>query len=63
MKRTATRKYLIENGVRALPCDSMPHSNASDLIFDFLCGPIQCVATIVVTMKPNEMSIIIKTGT
>lgn len=51
-KRIATRKYLIENGIRALPCDSIPHSNVSSLIFDFRFGPKKWVATIVVTTKP-----------
>ena len=32
----ATKKYLIANGVRALPWLSTPHSKVSNLIFDFL---------------------------
>lgn len=51
-KSIATRKYLIENGTRALPCDSIPHSNVSSLIFDFLLGPRKCVAVMVATTNP-----------
>lgn len=60
--KTATKKYLIENGVRALPCTSIPHSKGSDFTFDFLCGPIQCVANIVATTKPSATIIISKIG-
>ena len=52
-KRIATRKYLIENGIRALPWDSIPHSKVSSLTFDFLLGPSKCVEIITIATNPR----------
>ena len=37
--KIATKKYLIENGKRAFPCGSIPHSNESSLILVLRRGP------------------------
>ena len=57
-KRIATRKYLIEKGERAFPCDSIPHSNACCLILVLRFGPSQCVRTITVTTNPSATTAI-----
>ena len=51
--KIATKKYFTENGTRAFPEDSIPHSNESNFLLDFLLGPKKCVATMVVTTKPS----------
>lgn len=35
----ATRKYFTENGIRALPTDSIPHSKFLSLFLECLFGP------------------------
>ncbi len=50
--KMATRKYLIENGIRALPRGSIPHSKESSLILPFLLGPSIWVDTMVNPTKP-----------
>lgn len=52
-KRIATRKYLIENGIRALPCDSIPHSKVSSFAFAFRFGPNMWVANMTKITKPR----------
>jgi hypothetical protein len=47
----ATKKYLMENGTRAFPCDSIPHSKESNLMELFFLGPSKCVDTIVTDTK------------
>lgn len=38
-KIMATKKYLMANGTRAFPSDSIPHSKDSNLIFVLRFGP------------------------
>ena len=38
-KRMATKKYFTENGIRALPTDSIPHSKFLSLLAELLFGP------------------------
>ena len=52
-KRMATKKYLTENGIRALPVDSIPHSKLLSLLADDLFGPKRLEITIVPPMKSN----------
>ena len=37
--KIATRKYFTENGIRAFPIPSIPHSKFLSLVADFLFGP------------------------
>ena len=48
----ATKKYFIEKGILAFPCDSIPHSKVSFFILDLRFGPSKWVATIVVPTNP-----------
>jgi hypothetical protein len=49
----ATRKYLIDIGVRALPITSIPDSNGVSLSFVTRLGPILCVTNMVPNNKPQ----------
>ena len=60
--KIATKKYLIEKGMRALPCDSMPHSKVSNFTFDFLLGPRRWVTKMVVPTNPTAAINCSKTG-
>src|SRR3569833_2855818 len=53
----ATRKYLIDIGVRALPITSIPDSNGVSLSLVTRLGPILCVTNMVVTTKPTATTI------
>jgi hypothetical protein len=61
-KRMATNRYLIEKGIRELPCGSIPHSNVSNLTSDFLLGPNKCVAKMVVNTNPMATTNMIAIG-
>jgi hypothetical protein len=52
----------MEKGVRALPLDSIPHSNASSLIFTCRFGPNVWVNTMVVITNPNAIKAMITIG-
>ena len=60
--RIAIRKYLIEKGMRALPCGSIPHSNVSSFLTDLRLGPKKWVTTIVVKTKPVATTNIMAMG-
>jgi len=60
--KIATRKYFIEKGIRALPCDSIPHSKLSCLIFECLFGPNKWVTNMVVTTNPAATMKVITMG-
>ena len=49
----ATRKYLTEKGIRALPTDSIPHSKFLSLEADDLFGPNFPETTMVPTTNPT----------
>ena len=61
-KRIATRKYFIENGIRALPTDSIPHSKFLSLITDLRRGPKNPEIIMVVTTNPTANRNCIKIG-
>ena len=58
----ATKKYFTENGIRALPIDSIPHSKFLSLISDTRLGPNFPEIKIVPTTNPTARSICIKIG-
>src|SRR3989304_7010679 len=62
-KSIATKKYLTETGVRALPSTSIPHSKVSSLIFVLRFGPNKCVTNMVLTTKPAATKNMRKMGT
>ena len=60
--KIAAKKYLIENGKRALPCDSIPHSNTSNFVLFWRFGPSMCVTDIVRVTKPPATKAVIIIG-
>ena len=60
--KIATRKYFTENGIRAFPIPSTPHSKFLPLISDFLLGPNFPETIIVPTTNPAASKNCIKIG-
>ena len=49
----ATKKYFTENGIRAFPTDSIPHSKLLSLFADDLFGPKRLEPNIVKATNPT----------
>ncbi|MNL67291.1 hypothetical protein D3C87_1918580 [compost metagenome] len=58
----ATRKYFTENGIRAFPTDSIPHSKFLSLLSEFLLGPNLSETNIVPATNPTAKINCIKIG-
>jgi hypothetical protein len=58
--KIATRKYFTENGIRAFPIPSTPHSKFLFFYFDFLLGPSLPETIIVPTTNPAANKTVIK---
>ena len=58
----ATKKYFTENGTRAFPIDSIPHSKFLSLSIECLFGPYLPDIIIVPTTKPIAKSACISIG-
>ncbi len=61
-KSIATKKYLTENGILALPTDSIPHSKFLSFASDDLLGPNFPETNIVPTTNPTAKTNCIKIG-
>ena len=61
-KRMATKKYFTENGIRALPTDSIPHSKFLSLFTELLFGPNFPEMIMVPTTKPTAKNSCISIG-
>lgn len=60
--KIATKKYFTENGIRAFPIDSIPHSKFSSLILDDLLGPSLPDKIIIPITKPAANKNCIRIG-
>ena len=58
----ATKKYFTENGIRAFPTDSIPHSKFLSLETDERFGPNFPEIMIIPTTNPTANSICISIG-
>ena len=60
-KRIATKKYFTENGIRAFPTDSIPHSKFLSLLLECLFGPKKLDPMMVKTTNPmlNPLALVL----
>ena len=60
--KIATRKYLTEKGILALPTDSIPHSKFLSLFFECLFGPKKFEPIMVITTNPTAKPACMRIG-
>ena len=61
-KSIATKKYFTENGMRAFPTDSIPHSKFLSLLLECLFGPKKLDPMMVKTTNPMAKPACISIG-